>query len=258
MVDIHCHILPGLDDGPDTVEESIGMARAAIADGITHIVATPHANDSFNFDLELNQKRRDELQTHIGKTLTLATGCDFHLSFENLQAIQQAPQRYTINQKNYLLVEFADFAIPPTIDQTLVELVHAGLHPVITHPERNPLLRTNRKRVLDWIVKGCSLQVTGQSLLGRFGPAARDATQAWLDEDAIHFVASDAHNLTSRPPKLQEAFALVSQYKGTEVAQALFFDNPLAALEGRTLPHMPEPAEPGSRRKRKRFMFFSW
>jgi protein-tyrosine phosphatase len=113
MVDIHCHILPGLDDGPDALEMSLEMAEAAIADCITHVVATPHANDSFPFDPELIHKRCEELRERVGDRLQLLTGCDFHMSFENLQAVQTDPARFTINQKNYLLVEFADFAIRP-------------------------------------------------------------------------------------------------------------------------------------------------
>src|SRR3981081_2488015 len=89
MVDIHCHILPGLDDGADTLETSIQMAEMAIADGVTHVVGTPHANSHFKFDPELIRQRRDELQSAVGNRLILATGCAFHLSYENLQDIQK-------------------------------------------------------------------------------------------------------------------------------------------------------------------------
>ena len=137
MVDIHCHILPGLDDGADSFEESVQMAEMAIADGITHVVATPHANSMFAFDPAATKKLRDELQAAVGDRLQLATGCDFHLSFENLQDIAGNSAKYTINQKHYLLVEFADFAIPPSMDDTLHQLHLLGLSIVITHPERN-------------------------------------------------------------------------------------------------------------------------
>src|SRR5580693_5072868 len=116
MVDIHCHILPGLDDGPDSFEESLEMAEMAIADGITHVVGTPHANSMHIFDPEQVRRRRDELQDKVGDRLQLATGCDFHLSFENLQDIPGKTTKYTINQKHYLLVEFAEFAIPPSME----------------------------------------------------------------------------------------------------------------------------------------------
>src|SRR6202051_1050466 len=122
MVDIHCHILPGLDDGADTLETSIQMAESAIADGITHVVGTPHANSHYKFDPELIRQRRDELQAAGGDRLKLATGCDFHMCFDNLQDLENNHQKYTINQKNYLLVEFADFSIPPSMADTMHHL----------------------------------------------------------------------------------------------------------------------------------------
>src|SRR5690242_8355490 len=106
MIDIHCHILHGLDDGARTLEDAKEMAEMAIEDGITHAVGTPHANNEYPFNPELVRARRDELQAAVGDRLHIATGCDFHLSFENLQEIQKDKTRFTINQKHYLLVEF--------------------------------------------------------------------------------------------------------------------------------------------------------
>src|SRR5580692_2283583 len=129
MVDIHCHILPGIDDGAKSMEVSLQMAEIAIADGITHVIATPHSNAEFKFRPELVLQLRNELQAKVEGRLKLATGCDFHLSYENLADIQVNKTKYTLNQKNYLLVEFADFAIPPNIDDTLHNLHLLGLHP---------------------------------------------------------------------------------------------------------------------------------
>lgn len=258
MIDIHCHLLPGLDDGPDSLEESLEMAQMAIEDGITHVVATPHANDRFPFLPELIQRRRDELQQRIGDRLALATGCDFHLSFENLEDVRTNPAKYTINQRNYLLVEFASFSIPPSMDDTLHQLQLLGVQPIITHPERNGLLCGNPKRLQGWLERGCYTQVTAQSLLGRFGEAARYWAEAWLDQDRVHFIASDAHSPKSRPPRLREAYQAVAARRGEEVAQALFHDNPLAAFEGRPLPYVPEPTDSKTSppKRRKRFFFF--
>ena len=147
MIDIHCHILPGLDDGPDSLDEALQMAEMAIADGITHVVATPHANDRYRFSPDLVHQRRNEIQARLGDRLALTTGCDFHLSFENLQDLHAHPSKYTINQKNYLLVEFADFALPPNIDETLHRLQLARLSPIITHPERNGLIRAQPEQI---------------------------------------------------------------------------------------------------------------
>ncbi len=259
MVDIHCHILPGLDDGADSLEMALEMAEMAIADGITHVVATPHANGEYPFSPELVRQNRDEIQARVGDRLRLATGCDFHLNFENLQDLQRQPSKYTINQKDYLLIEFADFAIPPTIDDTLHHLHLTRLNPIITHPERNGLIRAQPEKLRRWIHQGCYVQVTAQSLLGRFGPDTRRLVETWLDEGMIHFFASDAHNLKSRPPRLREAFDIVAKRRGEEVATALFRNNPLAAFEGRALPYVPEEErelQEATPRRRKRFLFF--
>jgi protein-tyrosine phosphatase len=259
MVDIHCHILPGLDDGADTLEMSIQMAEMAIADGVTHVVGTPHANSEYKFEPELIRQRRDELQAAVGDKLKLATGCDFHLNFENLQDLEKNPQKYTINQKSYLLVEFADFSIPPSMDDTMHRLHLMGLSPIITHPERNAMLRTKPERMYRWLHQGSYVQITAQSLLGRFGTAAQRRAEEWLDEDRVHFVASDAHNLKGRPLQLRAAYDAVAERRGEEVAQALFRDNPMAAFEGRNLPYEPEQPDPSAKpvyRKRKRFIFF--
>src|SRR5271155_2415319 len=126
MVDIHCHLLPGLDDGPETIEESIEMAEMAVADGITHIAATPHANDIYSFDSERNLGLCRELAARFDGRLNLTTGCDFHLSYENVEAATACPERFGLSQKQYLLLEFADFALPPFLDQALGRLQQAG------------------------------------------------------------------------------------------------------------------------------------
>jgi protein-tyrosine phosphatase len=262
MIDIHCHILPDLDDGSDSLETSCAMAEMAIADCITHVIGTPHASQNHIFVPELVRQRRDELQAIFEGRLVLATGCDFHLSYENLQDIRHDSGRYTLNQKNYLLVEFADFSIPQSLDQALHELQLAGLRPIITHPERNPLIRAQPERLFKWLRQGCYVQITAQSLMGKWGESAKESAEDWLDAGAVHFVASDAHNVTSRPPRLRETFDQLAGARGKELAQALFVDNPLAAFEGRPLPYVPDlpdnagTADTGGPRRRKRFWFF--
>ncbi|MGH9717296.1 MAG: tyrosine-protein phosphatase [Candidatus Acidiferrales bacterium] len=243
MIDIHCHILPNLDDGANSFEIACAMAEMAIEDGVTHIIGTPHSNSTYTFVPEIVWQRRDEIQARFEGRLVFATGCDFHLSFENLQAIRQNSPRFTLNQKNYLLVEFADFSIPPSLDQALHQLQLAGLHPIVTHPERNPLIRAQPERLFAWLRQGCYAQVTAQSLLGKFGESAQERAEEWLDAGAVHFVASDAHNTTSRPLRLKETYDLLVKTRGEEVARALLVENPLAAFEGRPLPYVPEIAD---------------
>ncbi len=264
MVDIHCHILPGLDDGAESLEIAQAMGEMAIADGITHVIGTPHASPNYRFSPRLNRQRLDELQAIFAGRLVVGTGCDFHLSFENLQDIRYDPSRFTLNQKNYLLVEFADYSIPASLDQSLHELHLAGLYPIVTHPERNPLIRAQPDRLYKWLRQGCYAQITALSLSGKFGKSAQEAAERWLAEGAVHFIASDAHNVTSRPLRLKETFDRVAAAHGDDVARALLIDNPLAAFEGRPLPYVPEPADdsaatdsaPQTPRRRKRFWFF--
>lgn len=255
MVDLHCHILPGLDDGPSTMDESLAMAEAAIADGITRVVATPHASERYLFKFSHVRQLRDELQAKVGGRLEIATGCDFHLNPENLSALRKDAWQYCVNQRDYLLLEFNEISIPPAMDQTLHEIQLLGVRPIITHPERNSILRARPERLKNWVRRGCFGQVTGGSLTGVFGSAAQKTSLDWIREGLIHFVASDAHNTRGRPLRLQPAYDVVVDQFGQEKARALFLENPLAAFEGRELPHIPEVEEVPPPR-RKRFFFF--
>lgn len=254
MIDVHCHILPGIDDGPDTMEESLRMAEAAISDGITHVVATPHASSDFGFDYSRVRQLRDQLQAEVGDRLKLATGCDFHVSPENLNALHSDRARFCINQRNCLLVEFNEYSIPNSMDQTLHEMQLQGICPIITHPERNRILCSHPERLANWARLGCGVQITGGSLTGMFGGTARERAMSWIGRGMVHIVASDAHNTTRRPLQLRPAYNAVAENFGRQVAEALFVENPLAAFEGRQLPYVPEITEERSRRKR--FLFF--
>ncbi len=256
MIDIHSHILYGLDDGARTAEDSFAMAEDAIADGITHVVGTPHASNEHTFDFARVQAVRAELQEQLGGRLILATGCDFHLNPENILSVRTNPAPFCINQKDYLLVEFNEFSIPPSMDQTLHELHLQGLRPIVTHPERNGILRTQPDRLRDWVHQGCFAQVTAGSLTGVFGPAAKERAWAWIEQGLVHFVSSDAHNTARRPLKLRFAYDAIAELHGKEKAQALLVENPLAAFEGRPLPYVPEVIHQPKSAKRKRFFFF--
>jgi protein-tyrosine phosphatase len=256
MVDLHCHILPGVDDGPAEIEESLAMAESAINDGITHVVATPHCSSEYRFDYSRVQHLRDRLQSELGDRLKLATGCDFHLNPENVEALRKSASPFCINQHDYLLVEFNEISIPPSMDDTLHNLQLKGLRPVITHPERNAILRRQPERLGAWARLGCYVQVTAGSLTGTFGPRAQEDSLCWIGRGFVHFVASDAHNTKRRPLRLQPAYDAVSKQFGEEKARALFIDNPLAAFEGRDLPHVPDIPDERVPPRRKRFLFF--
>jgi protein-tyrosine phosphatase len=256
MIDVHCHILPGLDDGPENIETSLAMAESAIADGITHVVATPHSSNQYFFDYSRVRTLREELQEKIGDKLILASGCDFHINPENLDELREDAPRFCINQRDYLLVEFNEYSIPPAMDQTLHEIQLLGLRPVITHPERNAILRLQTERLAKWVRHGCFIQVTAGSITGVFGPGAQKDALRWVAGGLVHIVASDAHNTRGRPLKLQPAFDVVREQFGEDKARALFVENPMAAFEGRDLPHVPELPDEFTPPRRKRFFFF--
>lgn len=249
MVDIHTHILPGVDDGARTLEEAVAMVEMAARDGTTCLVATPHCNDRYPYRREENLRVLSELKQGTGGRVELALGCDVHLSYENLQPLLAGDRSYTINQGPYLLAEFADYAIPPPLIETLHELRLKGFIPIITHPERNPILQRRGLSLLRQLVAmGCPVQVTAGSLLGHFGSAARRMVEELLRCQMVHIVASDAHDLKERPPRLSEAYTVVARAVGQEPAQALFGSNPRAVVAGEALPFFPEPAGPPRRR----------
>ena len=253
MVDNHSHFLPGLDDGARTVEDAVAMIEMAAADGITHFVGTPHCNDRYEFSLERNRALLDELRARTTAPITLLFGCDFHLSYENVQAALAEPRMFTLNQGTYLLTEFDNFSIAPQMVDVFYQLRGAGLVPVITHPERIPILQKTDTKLLRKLAEmGCPIQVTASSLTGRFGRVAKEMTTRLFGERLVYLVASDAHDAEDRPPRLSEARAQVEKVYGAELAQALFIDNPRAAIESQPLPYFPEAGEP----KKKRFWFF--
>jgi protein-tyrosine phosphatase len=243
MVDIHSHFLYGLDDGAQTREQSLAMLEAAAATGTTDIVATPHANVEFEFQPEVIADQLNDLQTALGDKIKLHAGCDFHLTFDNVNDAVAHPAKYTINRKRYLMVEFSDLAIFKSTDSDFEKLQAAGMLPVITHPERNPLLRQRLDQLRRWAAKGCYLQVTAGSFFGRFGDKAQTFAKDLMKENLVHFVASDAHDAQHRPPVLDAAYDYVTSRYGEARAERLFVINPAATLTGDPLPAVTEEVE---------------
>jgi protein-tyrosine phosphatase len=239
MVDIHSHVLYGLDDGAQTIEQTLEMLRMAAATGTTDIVGTPHANSEFAFQPDLIRERLAEVTAATGGSIRVYTGCDFHLQYENIQDAIQHPTKYTVNHKTYLLVEFSDLLIFNSTGQIFAQLRAAGMLPIVTHPERNGLLQQRVEQLQGWILEGCYVQVTAQSLLGRFGRRASDTAEKLMRRGLVHFVASDAHDPEDRTPDLRPAYDYVAEKYGPERAEMLFVINPRAALVGDPIDTMP-------------------
>ncbi len=241
MVDIHAHFLPGLDDGAKNWDIALGMVRMAAEDGITHLVATPHCNDEYGYDRAAALALAARLEAECGAEIALSVGCDFHFSIENIEAALQSPGRFCIGNTDYLLVEFSDFAISPFTGDALLRFLRAGVTPIITHPERNAILQRRPQSILDFADHGCVIQVTANSLTGYWGERPRKLTEFLLERQAVHVIASDAHDLSRRPPVLSKAWKVVSEGYGEELAQALCRDNPSAIVQNRALPYCPQP-----------------
>jgi protein-tyrosine phosphatase len=244
MIDIHHHLLWDMDDGATSLETSVAMAKMAAADGITHIVCSPHANSTYVYDPPVIAEKIAELQRLLDReavAVKLGRGCDFHMSYDNIQEAKVDPAKFSINGFGYLLVEIPDFGISRGLTDIFYQLQLTGLTPILTHPERNPTLQTDQPRMMDWLRGGVLVQVTAGSVTGRMGKQAERMAHDLLANRWVHFLATDAHNITSRKPKMQEAFELVAQKYGPEYAHLLCVSNPLAAFMGKPLQPQPEP-----------------
>lgn len=246
FVDIHSHVLPGVDDGAASLEEAAAMLKVARSSGTTVLVATPHSNPTYAYDLETTEKLLDELRALAPSGLRLVRGCDFHLTFTNVERALNSPSDFAINGRCWLLMELSELTVFSNTGALWRRLEETGLRIILTHPERNALLRQRFDLVRQWVDEGRCMQITAGSLFGDFGRAARQFAIRLLDAGLVQFVASDAHDLSRRPPRLDLACQWLAARYGEAYAFRLVSGNPLRAVEG--LPLEPDAFRPPEKR----------
>jgi protein-tyrosine phosphatase len=266
MIDLHTHLLPGLDDGAKNLEESIQMCWISYKDGIRTIVATPHTLNGLylnNRDTilikvqELNEALKKlgvkssefgvnsitQLPNNQMTELRILPGADVHFSDKTLSFLDEGKFMTVGDGKKYLFLEFPFQGIPFRAEEILFQLMSRGIIPIITHPERNLEIGQRPQRYYEMIKMGCLGQVTAMSLTGEFGLRTKQISERLLRNRLIHFIASDAHSINGRPPILSEGVRAATKILGKEEAWKMVMEYPQTILNGQKL-HVPEPLRP--------------
>ena len=232
MIDLHCHILWDIDDGPVDFDGSMAMARLAAADGTRQLVATPHIHDAQQPPEIIAEKAaylNEALQAE-GVDLEILCGGD---NLYNLGAWNLA--RFSINGTHYSLVEFPHTDLPANAEEEIFEVLLHGLVPIITHPERNPSIAQNPQLIFEMVESGALVQLTAESLTGGFGSAAKACSRFLLKKKMVHFLASDGHSAKHRPPILSAGVKAAAKIVGKDAARRLVFENPAKVVRGMDL-----------------------
>lgn len=244
MIDIHCHILPGVDDGAQTMLDSIAMAKQAVNEGIDTIIATPHhQNGTYN-------NRKIDIINHVnnlnmalkkeGIELTILPGQENRIFGELLKDYEEGEILTLTGKTNYLFIEFPSGHVPRYFKQLLYDIQLHGLIPIIAHPERNSELIENPNKLYEFVKNGAATQITASSLTGYFGKKIKKFTEQLIASNLTHFIASDAHNNTTRPFKLREALDVIEQSYGIEYVYYFTENAELLVDGGHIIREVPE------------------
>jgi protein-tyrosine phosphatase len=234
MIDLHTHILPGIDDGARDLSMSLEMARMAVADGTRTMACTPHIYPGLYLNTAQGiASARDALQNELqqrGIDLDLVVGADVHLVPDLLSGLRDG-RIPTLHRSRYVLLEPSHHVAPPHFEESVFQLVVAGYTPVITHPERLTWIEGHYDVFVRLIKQGAWMQVTADALTGMFGKRAQYWGEKFVAEGYTHILASDAHSSSRRVPRLSAGLAVVEKHLGQQEAQRLVVDRPRAILD---------------------------
>lgn len=253
MIDIHCHILPGIDDGAKTIQDSLAMAREAVREGIHTIIATPHLNSQYNNRKQLVVNKVEELNQAIQEAeinLNILPGQEPRIYGEIIEDMSK-DEIQTLNNSQYVFIEFPSNHVPRYTEQLLFDLQVKGLTPIIVHPERNSELIERPEVLYHLVEKGALTQVTASSLCGYFGKKIKTFSNQLVEANLTHFIASDAHNVNNRTFKMDEAFSLIDSTFGNDYVYLFKENAELLASRKNIMKEIPSPI-----RRKKKFLFF--
>ncbi|MFJ7729666.1 tyrosine-protein phosphatase [Neobacillus sp. NPDC097160] len=253
MIDIHCHILPGIDDGAKNMEDSLTMAREAVKEGIYTIIATPHLNNQYDNRRESILAMVDILNQSLQEAninMKILPGQEPRIFGEILADLENGDIQ-TLNDSQYLFIEFPSSHVPRYTEKLLFDIQVKGLTPIIVHPERNAELMERPEVLYNLVEKGALTQVTASSLCGYFGKKIKNFSNQLIEANQTHFIASDAHNVVNRTFKMEEAFDLIDSKFGTDYVYLFKENAELLINKKNIIKEMPFQIK-----KKKKFLLF--
>ncbi|HLR81262.1 MAG TPA: CpsB/CapC family capsule biosynthesis tyrosine phosphatase [Bacillota bacterium] len=257
MIDIHSHILPGVDDGAQTISDSLEMAQAAVDDGIHTIIATPHHKngryENTKKQIQKNVFLLNDLLVQHNIPLTVLAGQETRLNGEFIDEMTNG-EVLPLNDTKYVFVEFPTGQIPQYAKPMLFDIQMAGYQPIIVHPERNRTFMKHPNKLYGFVRNGALAQLTAASLVGKFGKNVQKLSMQFLEAHLIHFIATDAHNTTTRGFCLQEAYQKVTKEYG-EKRSHILMENSQLLMDGENI-HIVEPERIRIHKKKKFFGLF--
>lgn len=251
FTDLHCHLIPGIDDGPADMEAALALCRQMVEQGVRTATATPHQSHSWPANTAgFIRERLADLQRVVkveGVGLEVLAGADVRVDADFLERLKRDEIITVADRGKAVLLELPDNVVYP-LGELSFQLRLRRVVPVLTHPERCDPLTRDLKTVREWAEQGMLMQVTTGSLLGEFGPRARTAAEEMVNQGLVAFFASDAHGPEKRKPNHRAAYARIAELWGPDAARKLMVDNPAAVLAGKPVrPVEVRPPEPPRR-----------